>query len=253
MSSSFYQTKDPALDIAISIGKIQGNTGLNNRVFMSGYADDVSTTEKTIWADGGADYVFPTVASTLRVTTLNANDVANSTSTGGRTVRLTGLDANYEIITEDVNLAGVGSANTTKQFIRVNNMRLVNAGSFGHLHANATAIHNTANVSLSKIRAGDGQSLQCVYTVANNSLLLIDSTEFSVAKGQDCTFRVYVKTGTFPAAAFYIQALYQQAKASQWTHPLVLQPKSDIFITAKASAGSTLASATVTGILHRIG
>lgn len=63
----------------------------------------------------------------MSVSSTNANDTA--AGTGARTVLITGLDENYNDVTESIILNGLTGVNTTKQFIRVFKVRVTTAGS----------------------------------------------------------------------------------------------------------------------------
>jgi hypothetical protein len=83
---------------------------------------------ETIWAEGGL-YSYLTAATVLKVSSSSVNDT--SAGTGARTVELSGLDADYNEISELVTLNGQTPVNTTKLFLRINRMVVRSAGSGG--------------------------------------------------------------------------------------------------------------------------
>ncbi len=90
---------------------------------------DVDTgSPESIWSPGGI-YLFPTVASTLEAISDSANDTA--VGSGARTIRISGLDANFDYIEEDVTMNGTTVTTPTSQsFIRVNTVFVLDAGTY---------------------------------------------------------------------------------------------------------------------------
>jgi hypothetical protein len=62
----------------------------------------------------------------MTVSSSSASDTA--AGTGARTVLITGLDANYDVITDTVTMNGQTAVTTTKSFLRINNMLVATAG-----------------------------------------------------------------------------------------------------------------------------
>lgn len=106
---------------------------------MFGYNPDIDTSEESVWPDGGV-IPHPTVASVLAIVSSSANDTA--AGTGARTVYIEGVDGDYNFVSETVTLNGTTNVSTTEEFLYVNSMYVVTAGSNG---ANAGEI--TAKVS----------------------------------------------------------------------------------------------------------
>lgn len=110
--------------LQVSRNQIQGHSG----IIIFGYNPDLDTSEESIWPDGGA-IPHPTVASVLKVSSSDANDT--SAGTGARTVLISGLDGDYNTVTETVILNGQTAVNTTNSFLYVNAFYVVTAGSGG--------------------------------------------------------------------------------------------------------------------------
>ena len=83
--------------------------------YKFGYNAAVSSTEETVWMQGGR-YVWPTSASTMTISSADANDT--SAGTGAQTVTINGLDANYAEISETVTMDGQIAATTTNSYLR---------------------------------------------------------------------------------------------------------------------------------------
>ena len=104
--------------------QIQGHEG----VIVFGYNPDVDTTEESIWPHDG-EVPHPTVASVLKISSgSNDDDVAG---TGARTVFIEGLDGNYNVVSETVELDGQTAVNTTNSYLYVNQFYVLTVGSGG--------------------------------------------------------------------------------------------------------------------------
>jgi hypothetical protein len=146
-------------ETSISEGKFTGYSKVNK----FGCNTDVDGAED-IW-DGGGDYTgFATSAEKVTVFSSDANDTANGT--GGRTLRIVGLDANYTALTEDVTLLGLTQVDTVNSFLRVTRAYLLTAGT-GKTNAGAITVRQkltTTNI-FSIIQIGFGQNQVSAYTI----------------------------------------------------------------------------------------
>lgn len=106
----------------------KGNIPNHSLVTYFGHNASVGTTEETIWQNSNL-YIWRTSATTMTVSSSSANDT--SAGTGLRTVLISGLDANYDILQEIVTLNGQTGVTTAGSYIRVNQMVGLTAGSGG--------------------------------------------------------------------------------------------------------------------------
>jgi hypothetical protein len=119
-------------------------------------------------------YVFPVTAVNVEVVSTSANDSAGGT--GARTIRIEGLDANYNVILDDITLNGLTPVAIPRPYLRVNFVTVTTAGS---LQTNAGAItvrtvtggNVLSTISLSGLGTGPGfgSSSTAVYTVPRGS------------------------------------------------------------------------------------
>ena len=107
-------------ELQVARGQIQAHSV----VTIAGYNSDVDTAWEMITPVG--DLSYPAAALQMTVSSSSANDT--SAGTGARTVLITGLDANYAIITETVTLNGQTAVTTTNSFLRINSMLVTTAG-----------------------------------------------------------------------------------------------------------------------------
>ena len=163
--------------------------------YMSGrLTAPTADTDYDMWAgaaNGFASYPFPTSAVRLEVASTSANDTL--AGTGMRTVAITGLDSNYDAVTEVLELSGQTPVLTTNSFIRVNFVRGIQAGSGGVNEGTiwvadaatdwTLGVPDTNAYKLNLIEAGEGQSAVGVFTAPRGYSIYYPSFVASASKG----------------------------------------------------------------------
>ncbi|MGI9451952.1 MAG: hypothetical protein ACR2QH_15120 [Geminicoccaceae bacterium] len=186
--------------LTIPIGLVPGYTsgdkfGINPDV-------DTGTTPEDVWSSGGTYTGFPDgAAETVEVFSDNAADT--SAGTGARTIRLIGLDVDFNEQTEDVTLNGLTAVPTVNTWKRLSRAFILTAGSGGTNAGAITGRHTvtTANVFFS-MPAGDGQTLVCCTTVPAGKTMLVKHAVMSIASNlasgaADLALRVREPGGVF--------------------------------------------------------
>jgi Tfp pilus assembly protein PilX len=113
------------------------------------------TTLRALWEFANTNYVFPTSAITMTVTSASASD-------DGKSLLIKGLDANYGEITDTVTINGGGDINTNITFFRINDVILTS----GETNVGLITVQNTGKtVKYGGIRAGDGRNQASIFTV----------------------------------------------------------------------------------------
>jgi hypothetical protein len=135
----------------------------NNNVFVAGYLPAATAnTESDIWG-GGGEINWPAAEGVITVVSTSANDDGAPVGTGARTIVITGLDGDYEVITETVTLNGTTGVDTTDSFLRVN---LVTVATSGALEENEGAITGgIGGEEVFRILAGRNATNRAVYTI----------------------------------------------------------------------------------------
>lgn len=147
----------------LAAGYISGISVVNK--FGRNLDVDTGTVPEDIWGGGGVYTGFPDSAlETISVSSDSASDTSNGT--GARTVRLTGLDTDYNIVSADVTLNGITPVATTQTFRRVHTAQVLTAGSGGVNVGIITFNHTTttANVFL-QMMPGRNQTNNSAYTI----------------------------------------------------------------------------------------
>lgn len=215
--------------------------------FKFGFNPDVDDSLETVWAQGGL-YSYLSSASVLKVSSSSTADT--SAGTGARTVELSGLDTNYDEISETVTLNGQTAVNTTNEFLRINRMVVRSAGSGGQ---NAGVIYAgtgtvTTGVPTNKyatIAIGDNQTVMALWTVPRGYTAYLLQTDITVATTQNnkyCTVHLVSRPN---GEVFQIKDKFVKAESSvhqAYIIPLKFEEKTDIEVRAIGdSAGADIA------------
>jgi hypothetical protein len=205
--------------------------------FKFGFNADVDNSLETVWAQGGL-YSYLASASVLKVSSSSTADT--SAGTGARTVELSGLDTNYDEISETVTLNGQTAVNTTNEFLRINRMVIRSAGTGGQ---NAGVIYAgtgtvTTGVPANKyatIAIGDNQTVMALWTVPRGYTAYLLQTDITVATTQNnkyCTVHLVSRPN---GEVFQIKDKFVKAESSvhqAYTIPLKFEEKTDIEVRA---------------------
>lgn len=113
-------------------GRIPGLTGTSSIIVGTTIFAPINTTLRTQGMPLTSNHNFPSFlpsAAILQIASTNINDTG--AGTGARQLSITGLDNNWDIISETITLNGQSPVLTTTQFLRVNLLFVVEVGSFG--------------------------------------------------------------------------------------------------------------------------
>lgn len=221
----------------------------NTPIQKFGYDIDLDTGDD-VWA-GSAPYTgFLSAAVSIEAISGDANDHATTSPTGARTIRVEGLDSNWDFQSVDIEMAGLSaSAATTETFIRVTRAFVLTAGSSGHNEGAITVRVASAGASLAVIPATFGQTVQAIYTVPRKHVGLIRSVSLHGNSTQPVTFAMYVRRGADQAdAARRLQAIYagiDESGLNRLYNPgaIVIPEMSDVWIGVVTGANNGVASA----------
>ena len=230
-------------EAAVALGKSVGNSARN----IFGYNAAIGTSFIPGWELTTA-YTYPTTAETM---TLRWN-----TADAGYTILISGLDANYDQISETITLtASPVTQTTTKQYYRINDLVTVATpgGAFGS-PANAISLTNAGNtVTYAQIRAGDGKNQASIYTVPRGyQLALYRISAFCASaalNNRTLAFRnlARLKTGVIFRVA---ETEFLEQMIIDRQIPFVYDECTDIQFQLKGSAGTQFIGVFGEGILH---
>lgn len=235
-----------------SLGNIAGfkivtKYGRNNDIDNGADEEDFLTGKEVVAIFGkGIDLL--TSAENLNIKSTDNNDKTGDT--GARTVRIYGLDANYDEIEEVVNLNGTTNVLTTNAFLRVNRIRVETTGSSMNNEGSITAKSQTSNKTVAEIDDGKGSTEQLIYTIPRSKKGLIYSMRGSVfARSSSSQKRAYFEAfiGLENGTSYQIasEGVDTAGGSIDFTpkFPLLLEEKTDFWITCRALQNNTVATA----------
>ena len=149
--------------LEVARGNVAGYSGIHK--FGRNVA--AGTSEEQIQFGGGT-LVPLTAAVNIEAISDDANDTAAGSN--ARTIRIWGVDGNFNAITEDITLAGLSASTaTTQTFLRVYRGRVLTTGTY-----------NTKNVGNIFIRVSGAGAIQATI-VADTSVT--ETTHYTIANG----------------------------------------------------------------------
>lgn len=217
----------------------KGNIWDSKALNIFGFNRTVGTAFETLWDDGG-NYVFPPSALVMSAVSSSASDTMN--------LLISGLDANYNEITETVTLAGTSAVQTTLSFLRINSAVILSGSNVGNI-----SISN-GGTNYAYISATLGTTQACIYTVpAGHSIYLfrIDCTSGTNNGQKYLTIRNVVcnESGRKLRVS---EATFSTSQVSfDRQVPFKIEEKTDFSFEAKSSASENEVSIFIEAILVR--
>ena len=205
--------------IKISRGQVKGVIP----VHKFGAVPAMSTaTTGTVWDKNDTIYpwsVWNAGANTITVSSSSASDVNTS-------VVVVGLDSNYDILEEEIELASQTNNASSNNFIRVYRAYMGN----GDTNVGTISIKN-GSTDVALITAGFGQTLMAIYTIPRYYSGYLYQGTCSAQAGADATGNMFVRYGG--TTAFRVGHSFEVSGAGgQYTYPFSFPPelteKSDI-------------------------
>ncbi|CAB4130501.1 hypothetical protein UFOVP120_4 [uncultured Caudovirales phage] len=229
--------------------QILGHTEQN--IFAYGTTPATAGTFRTVWENmATTEYVFPSSALTMQLVSAAAGDTASIT--------ITGLDANYLIISETLVLNGTTNVPTTKQFFRVNNM-VVSSGSATNpagvvTLSNGGTIYAQINTSVfNGTTSSIGQTQMSVFTVpAGYTFYGYRYGAYSSFNGNTANYTTYraVTNSSAGVQKVIVQTPFNTAYEVQRHFPLPYAEKTDLrWQIAPSAATAAIVSVNIGGVL----
>lgn len=238
----------------VALGAVQDVSG----VHIFGRNPGVDTTERFLWAPGAVDYGgFLAAASALRIKAGgNAADAA--AGAGARKVLVTGLNANFVEVSEEVTLAGASASSpTTTTFIRVLEAHVTDCGAYATpYNTGDISIETTGGVEVIRMLAGRAQSQVGIYTVPAGKTLYVARMSITIEGNKAATVRLYQREDAdVVSAPVTARRLVQEWPSLDQYAEIVHETwepyaaKTDLWFTAFTASGTTAVSAELEGYL----
>ncbi len=203
---------------------------------------DQASVPEDVWPNGST-YSFPAAAAATTIVSGNVAD--DDVGSGARTVRVSGLDANYSVISEDVSMSGTGAVTLTNQFLRVNSMKVLTDGGAGSNSGQILLKHSSTVIG--EIPSGAGEAPMAIYTIHTAAKLKGWSVSSYGIDTSRATFRLDIREygGSWATIAELGTSTTGATTVSQsFNIPKSLPKKTDIRVQVSAvGADNTLVSA----------
>ena len=223
----------------IAEGNVSNHVSLNK----FGHNDTIGTSYETIWT-GSSLYPYMTAADQLEIVSDDADDT--SAGNGARTVRIYGLDGDWNEINETVTLNGLTQVTTTASFIRIFRAQVVTAGATGINEGTIIIRDQDTDATRAQIDPGLGQTLMATWTVPLGYSFYMTSWYAGSAISKIIDIGVWARDNTVSNASWQNKQFINFTD-SVFNHklefPIKFTSKTDIEIRAKVSvAGGDLSA-----------
>lgn len=236
-------------ELQVSRGQITNHAPQN--IFGYGTTPATAGVYRTVWENmSTTEYVFPGSALTMQLVSASAGDTA--------TITIVGLDANYNLITENLALNGTTNVPTVNQYLRVNSM-FVSSGS----STNPTGVVTLSNggVTYAQINTGVfngvtssvGSSQMAVFTVpAGYTFYGIRYGAYSSFNGNSANYTTYraLTNSSAGVQKMIVQTPFNTQYEVQRHFPFPYAEKTDLrFQIASSAASAAVVSINIGGVL----
>jgi len=240
----------PTRDFLLEVQK--GNVPGHRLVTMVGHNNSVGQTIEDIRTAGGI-YTFLDAAAAMTLSSDNAGDTA--LGAGARTVRVYGLDANFNEISETASLAGLTPVALINSYIRVHEIRVLTAGTnnqaynLGNLYVGTglvtsgvpAVIHQSADT-------GENRGRAARYTIPLGYTGYVIEHDFSV-QGNNVSAECFIYSRYF-GEAFIVRRRFMVVNNNYDFKGYATMPeKTDLLARAYVSQGNTDIASSFTLIL----
>jgi len=208
----------------------------------------VGTSLETVWV-GSSLYTFPAAAAATTISSSSADDA--SAGTGARTVLVEGLNASYEAVSESASLNGQTGVTLTNQYLRVNKVTVLTAGSGGTSAGSIYVGTGTVNTGvpaniINRTGSSSNESESAFYTVpAGYTAFITRFTMSSANSTAEASTRFILRIRPF-GGVFGYKAIYNipgnGIYECEAAYPLAVPEKTDLDILSLTSADSAYAS-----------
>lgn len=169
--SYFPSTKDYGIEIIK--GRIPDTTYINKFGRNS-----TTVTNDAIWS-ASTPYLEPVTAAICNVVSTHADD--SPTGTGASAILITGIDGNWDIVSETVTLSGLVTVPTVNKFFSIHRSYVTAAQSIYGLSGDVTITSQASGTpGMGKLLAGYNQTQSTIYVVPRNYTAYIQYVQMTV-------------------------------------------------------------------------
>jgi len=230
---------------AIAEGFVTDQTAFN----IVGYDGTVAATWGTVW-ELSTPYVY--IATGGERITVKSNDGQDTMpGTGARELFVTGLDTNFDFISETIPMAGIIPVSSAYTYERVLSARVTTVGTNGSNVGNITIRDTSDTTTVGYIVVGEGSSRIPVFTVPRLHRATIIRWSF----GEVSSAATHIALWAKPFGESWYIARYKviknQTESVAFDMPMVFEEKTDIELRALAIGGQGTAQVSLEGYYRK--
>jgi hypothetical protein len=207
-------------------------------VHLFGFNRDVATSYETVWNNGGGIYSFPASAVQMSVVSDSTSDTMD--------VQITGLDGNYNPISEVIELNGTGAVTTSKSFLRINDTRIMSGNNVGDI-----TIAN-GGTTYAFLEATYGIHQAAIYSVpAGHSFYItrVDFTSGTITGNKYGLARACLRQFEGPELHFFETSFVTSQLSYDLQVPFKIPEKCDFSLECKSSSSTNEMTVFIAGVL----
>ena len=230
---------------AIAEGFVTDQTAIN----MVGYDGTVGATWETLW-ELSTPYVY--IASGGEKVTVKSNSAQDGVGgTGARTLLITGLDANFDLVSETITTNGVALVSSANTYERILSARVATIGTNESNVGNITIRDTSDTTTVAYIVVGEGSSRIPVFTVPR--LYRASIVGWSYGDVADKASHIALWARPF-GGSWYIanyKIIKNQASSESFEMPFVFEEKTDLELMAFSIGGGGAVQASLEGYYRK--
>ena len=229
-------------DLQVARNQIYGHQQVN----IFGYQASVTTTSIPVW-ENATTYTYITNASTLTLVSSSASDDTVAK------VLINGLDANFNQISESLQMNGTTGVTTLNSYYRVNSLTMISAGTGQTTNVGTITLKQSSNI-VAQINVGIGKSQSTVFTVPAGYTFYLDLAEVNTSNSYTGSTIVTYKVQAINNVTGVKFVVLQQPFVSIYTaqrqaNPFLYAEKTDIQWQLATNTGTISAGVIITGKL----
>jgi len=225
--------------LLVARGLVPGHSEV--RVFGNNPA--CGTTEEAIWF-GSVAKTYLSVAAPLRIR-VGGDAEDSAAGDGARSIRVIGLDADFEPIEEVIVTTGASqSAETTQSFMRMHKAYVEEVGLYGGTNANDILIESNGGVLMAQMPGGASETQLGWITVPAGKTAYIEKVVWFIPDAALMQVRIKTRENAddivAPMSPFRTRWVGNMTQPGIPTNgaPVIVPEKSDIICTGEASTGT---------------
>lgn len=215
----------------VALGRVQNVYS----IIASGSNPAVGASQEMCWSTNGIE-VQHAAAEPVVVTSTSINDTAGGT--GWQSVQLSGLNANFEWVSEILPMNGTVGAVSQNSYIRMNRVRSVSVGGNGSAFGNISVNQQTSTELMAIGLAGSNSCNKCYFAVPSTHYGLVYACRITPRGTFNMETRLITR-GLDAATTSSSAGITGSGNGTLvFETPLLVLPSTEVYPTVLATSGS---------------